>query len=105
MKTFKTEVQNLTYNAATQCFEALVVLHTFSGQVTYATSAYGPMDTEFEAIAKTMTDQALSRHGVRDHGMRSRFGAIAKTSVRQENAKIKVLFQRLLDTLPTAKAA
>ncbi|WP_420862146.1 orotidine 5-phosphate decarboxylase [Algirhabdus cladophorae] len=105
MTQFKTEVQNLTYNAATQCFEALVVLHSFSGQVTYATSAFGPMDTDFKTIAKTMTDQALARHGVRNPGLRSRISAVGSTNVRQQNAQIKSLFHRLLHVLPNQKAA
>jgi len=101
----KTEVKNLTFNAATQCFEALVVLHTFSGKVTYATSAYGPMDTDFKDISKTMTDQALARHGVNKPGLRSRLACVAGTNVRQENQQIRTLFRRLLNTLPSAKAA
>jgi len=99
----RTEVTNLQYNAATQSFEALVLVHTLSGPVTYAASAYGPMDTDYKDISKTLTKQALTRHGTAKAGMRSRISS--GTSVRQENDKIKDLFSRLLNTLPLGKAA
>ena len=99
----KTEVTNLQYNAATQSFEALVLVHTLSGPVTYATTAYGSMNTDFTDISKTLAEQALSRHGTAKSGLRSRMAN--HTTVRRENEKIKTLLSRLLTTLPLSKAA
>ncbi|EPX77913.1 hypothetical protein [Litoreibacter arenae] len=60
MSSYQTEVQNLNYNAATRCFEALVVFHEGHETRKVPISAPLPIDTEFEAVSTILVARAKS---------------------------------------------
>ena len=52
-------IHDVRYNAAEQCFEALVTLHTPAGRVRVASQFAAPMTTEFEAASRGLLNTAL----------------------------------------------
>lgn len=68
MQSYAPEVRNLTYNAAEQQFEALVVLHEGADQLSFPTSLNAPITTDFQTVARSLVVQAKLRRarGARD---------------------------------------
>lgn len=61
MSNYKTEVQNIAYNAATQSFEAIVVFHEEGDVIKYPCSLAFPVDAEFEDVTKGLVSVAKSQ--------------------------------------------
>ena len=53
------QISDVTYNAASQCFEALVTLHIGRYLVRVASAFHAPMDTSFRIITGGLTRAAL----------------------------------------------
>lgn len=58
MSSYKTEVQNLHYDAASQCFHALVVMYEGGDTVKYPTSLQLPIQSEFDFVSRKLVSQA-----------------------------------------------
>lgn len=58
MHSYKTEVQSPRYNPATQCFEALVVMHEGGETVKYPTALQLPIDSDFGFVAQKLVSEA-----------------------------------------------
>ncbi|RKE97379.1 hypothetical protein [Sulfitobacter guttiformis] len=55
------ELNNVVYNAATQCFEALVTVETDTTTKTYPCAIEAPMSMSFEQAALGLQEQAVRR--------------------------------------------
>jgi len=62
MQTVPLQLSDVTYNAATQSFEALVTVHEPSGARSYACAIEAPITMEFAEAADGLATQALRRH-------------------------------------------
>ena len=58
MTDYSTEVRHLTYNAANQCFEALVVFHERGEQTSYPCGLPCAIDAAFGDVAQALVRQA-----------------------------------------------
>lgn len=58
MSSYRTEVQNLHYDAATQQFQALVVIYEGRDAVKYPTSVQLPIQSEFDFVSRSLVAQA-----------------------------------------------
>ncbi len=56
----------VTYNSATNSFEALVIIHTTSGDFRYPCSIEGSLVMPFSTAAFKLTQQAKQRHLAHD---------------------------------------
>lgn len=72
MSSYKTEVQDLTYNASTQCFDALVVFHEPGEQIKYPCSLAFPIDAEFQDVTRGLIAVAKSRRATKLQNLVSR---------------------------------
>lgn len=63
-------ISDVMYNAATQCFEAMVTVGTGERAVKYPCEIEAPITMSFEQAAKGLKTQALRRHKSRS-GMHS----------------------------------
>lgn len=52
-------IHDVRYNAAEQCFEALVTLHTPAGRVRVASQFAAPLHADFEAASRGLLNAAL----------------------------------------------
>jgi hypothetical protein len=62
MQTQITQLSDVTYNAASRCFEALVTLHDAGQPRRYACAIAAPITTPFAVAAKGLITQALRQH-------------------------------------------
>ncbi|SLN68122.1 hypothetical protein AQS8620_03195 [Aquimixticola soesokkakensis] len=91
MQLYGAEVSGLTYNAATQAFEALVVFHENADKVSYPTELQAPINADFDSIARGLVLRARMRrarsNGTGDHDCISRLhsAAVAAASQGQMN--------------------
>jgi len=69
---YATEVTNLTYNAADQQFEALVILHEAGDRLGFPTSLKAPITADFETVARSLVVQAKVRRAQNVHELMSR---------------------------------
>lgn len=58
MSSYSTEVQHLHYNAATQSFDALVVMHEGPDTLKFPTSLRLPIDSDFSFVSHKLVAQA-----------------------------------------------
>ncbi len=58
MSSYRSEVQNLRYNAATRCFEALIVMYEDAGAMKYPTAMPLPIDSDFSFVAQKLVADA-----------------------------------------------
>ncbi len=65
MSSYKTEVQNLHYNAATRSFDAMVVMYEGSEATRYPTSLRLPIDSDFSFVSHKLVAQA-KKHRARN---------------------------------------
>ena len=65
MQTSPIQLTDVIYNAANQCFEALVVVHDGDSSRKYACAIDAPIDMSFEDAARGLATQALRRHKAR----------------------------------------
>jgi|TARA_R110002012_G_scaffold155241_1_gene316123 hypothetical protein len=70
MKTCKIQLNDVIYNAAEQCFEAIVTVHDTGRSFKYACAINAPISTSFSDAALGLAKQANRRHLGRG-GMRS----------------------------------
>ncbi|SNR48928.1 hypothetical protein [Puniceibacterium sediminis] len=61
MQTSRTQIGDVTYNAATQSFEALVTFHTKAGRVRVAAEFHAPLSEDFEVVTESLWQDALDR--------------------------------------------
>lgn len=61
-----TRIEQVRYNAAEQCFEALVTLHTPTGGMRVACHFNAPLTAEFGEVADGLAQDALRRSTARD---------------------------------------
>ena len=95
MSGYRTEVQSLTYNAANQRFEAMVIFHE-PGEVTkYPCSLAYPIDAEFEDVSRGLIAVAKSRRASKLRNLVSRAPAQAKPKL----VHISNLARQLADNL------
>ncbi|WGW04158.1 hypothetical protein [Tropicibacter oceani] len=57
----KTEIGEIRYNPAEQCFEALVTFHGTTGTRRIPASFRAPLEAEFDAISKGLLQAAMAR--------------------------------------------
>lgn len=62
MYTRQIQMNDVIYNAAEQCFEAVVTVHDGDSLRKYACSINAPMSTSFADAAKGLSTQAERRH-------------------------------------------
>lgn len=62
MQTRPVQLTNVIYNAASQCFEALVTVHDGDKSKKYACAINAPIEMTFEDAATGLKTQALRRH-------------------------------------------
>lgn len=74
MQTYPTQLSDVIYNAATQCFEALVTVHDGGIKRKYACALDAPITMSFEDAAHGLAAQAQRQHGAR-YGLKSPFTA------------------------------
>jgi hypothetical protein len=65
MQTRPVQMTDVIYNAAEQCFEALVTVHDIDGSRKYACSINAPISTSFADAAAGLRKQAERRHATR----------------------------------------
>ncbi|MEM6596053.1 MAG: hypothetical protein AAF672_14800 [Pseudomonadota bacterium] len=58
MSSYRTEVQNLRYNAASQCFEALILFREGGETFKYPTELALPIHCEFGFVSKKLVAEA-----------------------------------------------
>lgn len=61
----KIRISDVLYNAATQCFEAMVTVDTGTHAKKYACEIEAPITMSFEQAAQGLRKQALRRHKTR----------------------------------------
>ncbi len=54
------QIGNLTYNAADECYQALVTFHTDEGRIRVASSFSAPLDAAPEEIERGLLSDALT---------------------------------------------
>lgn len=72
MSRYSTEVKDLRYNAASQCFEALVVLYEGPDVVKYPTSLSLPIQSDFSSVAQKLVAEAKRQRKQRGSSLVSR---------------------------------
>lgn len=64
-------IEQVRYNAAEQCFEALVTLHTDTGAVRVASRYAAPLSAEYEDVTEKLHEDALRKRDA-DGALKSR---------------------------------
>lgn len=80
------ELSRVTYNPATQAFEAVVTFHNSDGRMTYAASFEASLDTSFEAATEGLIRDARAqarKEGALGSHIRPRGGLIAMLTKRR----------------------
>ena len=72
MSSYRTEVQNLRYNAASQCFEALILFHEGGETLKYPAELALPIQSEFGFVSKKLTAEAKRKRRLDAQGLISR---------------------------------
>ncbi len=94
MSRYKTEVQNLHYNAASRSFDAMVVLYEGTEATKYPTSLRLPIDSDFSFVSHKLVAQA------KKHRARKANHLVARTPTGQSKlAHLGDLARQLTDTL------
>jgi hypothetical protein len=65
MQTHQLQLTDVIYNAANQCFEALVTVHDDGFSRKYACAIDAPISMPFADAAKGLSKQAMRRHKTR----------------------------------------
>ncbi len=58
MSSYRTELHNLRYNAATQCFEAIVAMYEGGEVIKYPIQAKLAIDTDFALVSRKLVEMA-----------------------------------------------
>ncbi|WP_281858918.1 hypothetical protein [Litoreibacter halocynthiae] len=95
MSSYQTEVQNLNYNAATRCFEALVVFHEGHETRKVPISAPLPIATDFEAVSTVLVARAKA------HRARGRAKLMSRSPSQKAGRLIHIndMIRQLKDTM------
>ncbi|MEP5761922.1 MAG: hypothetical protein ABJ327_21940 [Litoreibacter sp.] len=91
MSSYKTEVKGLTYNAAAQCFEAMVIFHEAGETIKYPCSLTFPIDTDFQKISQGLVRAAKIKRAANRHGLVSR----TRAHLASELKDIRVVARQL----------
>ena len=67
----KNRISQITYNPATQCFEAAVTLMDGEQAFTYPVALPAPLDMAFADLTRALLERARKRHGATHPGLRS----------------------------------
>ena len=59
MRSMKTQIGDVTYNAATQSFEALVTFYTDAGRIRVAARHPAPLDADFARVTDALWHNAM----------------------------------------------
>ena len=81
MQTQQTELSEVIYNAASQCFEATVTVHDGDNSRSYACEIDAPITMSFARAAEGLATQALRKHGG-PRGLRAFFTRAATRTMR-----------------------
>lgn len=68
----KNRISQITYNPATQCFDAAVTLIMEEEAFTYPVSVPAPLDSSYEDVTKAVLARAKRMHKGANPGFRSR---------------------------------
>lgn len=101
--TSKTQIDNVTYDASIQSFQALVTFHTAQGRVRVATTFEAPLNTEFDAACDGLWKAARKMLDQPD-ALQSRLHARRVAAVRHQRSMPKILPQ-WLQSLTQRRAA
>lgn len=101
MSSYKTEVQNISYNAANQAFEAIVVLHEAGEAIKYPCSLSFPIDADFEDVAKGLVSVAKSMRSAQ----RRQLIARAPLQKAPRLVHVKTLARQFADSLGISEAS
>ncbi|MBO6868220.1 MAG: hypothetical protein JJ877_14345 [Thalassococcus sp.] len=82
MTVVKTQISDVTYNAAEQAFEAMVTFHTGTGITRVPSRFEASLDTDFEAATKGLMAAARENLNRRDALM----SRIVETGIRSSRA-------------------
>ncbi|SFR37107.1 hypothetical protein [Litoreibacter janthinus] len=95
MSSYQTEVQNLNYNAATRCFEALVVFHEGHETRKVPISAPLPIDTDFSAVATVLVKRAKA------HRAKGRAKFMSRSPIKQTGRLVHLndMIRQFKDTM------
>lgn len=85
MNNAKVEVKNVSYNAALQSFEAIVVFYTSSGSVRVPASYATSLGTDFEDATRGLVDDARRNRSVA-RGLQSRVSYPAPHVISRQSA-------------------
>ncbi|MGJ8545648.1 MAG: orotidine 5-phosphate decarboxylase [Sulfitobacter sp.] len=86
MQRVSTQLDEVFYNASTQCFEALVTVHAATGPARYACAIDAPITMPFEAAASGLATQALRRHAG-GRGLHSQFNPAPPAAPRTRSGR------------------
>ncbi len=103
MQTSRTQIGDVTYNAANQCFQALVTFHTQGGRVRVAAEFESSLGEDFEVVTEGLWQDALRR---RDdpHAMHARLEAHRAITHRKAQRTLPPM-QRWFENLIGREAA
>ncbi|RLJ51791.1 hypothetical protein BCF46_2013 [Litoreibacter meonggei] len=95
MSSYQTEVQNLNYNAATRCFEALVVFHEGHETRKVPISTPLPIATDFEAVSTVLVARAKA------HRSKGRARLVSRSPIQKSGRLIHIndMIRQLKDTM------
>lgn len=82
MTVVKTQISDVTYNAAEQAFEAMVTFHTGTGITRVPSRFEAPLDTEFETATKGL--MAIARDNLNRRDVLT--SRIVETEIRSSRA-------------------
>ncbi|MGY9047815.1 hypothetical protein P775_20575 [Puniceibacterium antarcticum] len=103
MQTSRTQIGDVTYNAATQSYEALVTFHTQAGRVSVAAAFPASLAEEPDVIGEGLWQDALSRRSD-PNTLHARL-ASSLVIPRMETSRAQPPMQRWIDALMGRHAA
>jgi hypothetical protein len=103
MQTNRPQIGDVTYNAATQCFQALVTFHTQAGRIRVAAEFRSALDEDFNLVSEGLWQDALNRrHDPKAlHIRREAYRVVSRRKTHHAMPPM----QRWLDTLIGREAA
>ncbi|WP_146592381.1 hypothetical protein [Puniceibacterium confluentis] len=103
MQTSRTQIGDVTYNAVTQSFEALVTFHTQAGRIRVAAQYEASLAEDFELVTEGLWQDALNRRQD-PNALHARLEAHRVVSRRRAQRSLPPL-QRWFDVLIGSDAA
>lgn len=103
MQTSRTQIGDVSYNAASQSFQALVSFHTQGGRVRVAAEFESPVSEDFEVVTEGLWQDALRRRND-PHALHARLEAHRVISRRNAQRSMPPM-QRWFESLIGREAA